>query len=220
MMSEQNDGAITGDVIAALAASPDVNAMNIRVHTNAGHVTLVGVVDTLDEKTAACEIALRVRGVKEIENHLVVAADRAVTNLELQREEEEQLAEEGPQGVGARVNEGTAFLEGVVRSVGDEKRAIDVAGSVQGVREVVSDLQIAAGRPRDDIGLANDVAEALSDDPRLEILHMEIRAEDGVVGISGEVMTERQKPMATEVAESVPGVKKVENHLKLRKPTF
>jgi osmotically-inducible protein OsmY len=214
-----NDEAITGDVIAALAASPDVRATGMRVHTAQGHVRLVGVVDTIDQKTTATQIALHVPGVKAVESDLAVASDGDISNLELQREEEEQFAEEGL-SAGARVNEGTVFLEGVVQSVGDEKKAIEVAGSVQGVREVVSDLQIAARRPRDDIGLVDDVAEALSNDPRLEILRLEVRSKDGEVSLYGEVRDSDQKSIATGVAESVPGVKRVENHLKLHKPAF
>ena len=219
-MRSKGDEQIEGDVKAALAASPDVNAMNVRVHSEQGHVRLVGVVDAVDERVAACEIALRVPGVKGVENHLVVAADGEVSDLELQREEGRRLAEEGLEEVGVRVNAGTAFLEGVVPSLSVEKRAVDVAGSVQGVREVVSDLEVAAGRPVDDVGLANDVAEALSDDARLGILHLEVHSRDGVVCIYGEVPTDYVKSVTTEVAESVPGVKKVENHLKLRKPAF
>ena len=214
-----NDEAITGDVIAALAASPDVRATEIRVHTVQGHVRLVGAVDTVDQKTTATQIALHIPGVKAVESDLAVASDGDISDLELQREEEEQFAEEGL-SVGARVNEGTVFLEGVVRSAGDEKRAIEIAGSVQGVREVVSDLEIAAGRPRDNIGLADDVAEALSNDPRLEILRLEVRSKDGEVCLYGEVRDSDQKHIATGVAESVPGVKRVENHLKLHKPAF
>lgn len=216
----KTDEAITGDVIAALAASPDVRANEIRVHAQKGHLRLTGVVDAVDERTTACEIALGIPGVKEVENRLIVAADGEVSDLELQREEEQQLAEEGPEGVGAKVNAGTVFLEGVVPSRAAEKQAVDVAGSVQGVREVVSDLKIAAGRPLDDIGLANEVAEALSDDPRVDVMHLDVQAEDGVVRITGEVPTEHQLDTATQVAESVPGVKKVENHLKLRKSAF
>lgn len=215
-----DDEALRGDIIAALAASPDVRATEIRVHANQGHVRLVGAVDTVDERVAACEIALRIPGVRAVENHLVVAADGEVSDLQLQREEEQQLAEEGVQGVGARVNAGTVFLEGVVPSLAVEKKAVDAAGAVQGVREVISDLEIAAGRPVDDVGLANDVAEALSDDPRVSILHLEVSAEDGVVRMTGEVTTEHQRSVASEGAEAVAGVKKVENHLKLRKSSF
>lgn len=219
-MRPKDDQEIIGEVIAALAASPNVHAMNIRVDSDQGHVRLVGVVDTLDEKVAACEIALRIPGVKEVENHLVVAADGKVSDLELEREEEQRLAEEGLQEVGVRVNAGTAFLMGVVPSHSVEEQAIDAAGSVQGVREVVSELDVAAGRPVDDVGLANDVSEALSDDTRLNILHLDVRAEDGVVEMSGEVTTQRQRMIAAEVAEAVPGVRRLENRLKLRKPAF
>lgn len=215
-----SDEAITGDVIAALAASPRVRATEVRVHTERGWVRLNGVVGTLAERTAAEEIAARVPGVLSVENDLVVSSDGTIPDLEIEREAADRLARENLANVGARAEAGTAFLMGVVPSLAVEQQAIAAASAVKGVRDVISELEIAAGEPVDDVTLANDAAEALSDDPRLDVTNLKVQASDGSLLLIGEVGHSRQIGLATQIAKSVPGVQYVETRLKVRKPPF
>lgn len=215
-MTDMIDEAITGDVIAALSASPNVNSTKIRVHTNNRRVFLQGVVDTLEESVLACEIARRINKVSEVENDLTVTANRTISDLEITRQVNDLLVQAGLAGIGAKVEAGNAFLMGVVPSMAVSSRAIDVARHAKGVRGVISELEIAAGEPVDDITLANDVTEALSDDMRVDTMDLEVRATDGSISIHGEVTDHKQIMIATSIAEDVPGVKEVENHLKVR----
>jgi len=219
-MIDRNDESITGDVIAALAASPRVRATEVRVHTERGWVRLNGVVATLAERDAAEQIAARVPGVVSVENDLVISSDGTTPDIEIEQEAADRLAGENLTNVGARVQAGTAFLMGVVPSLAVKERAIAAASAVKGVRDVVSELEIAAGEPVDDVTLANDAAEALSDDPRLDVMNLEVQASDGSLLLIGEVGRSRQIGLATQIAESVPGVQYVENRMKVRKLTF
>lgn len=219
-MPKKSDETITGDIIAGFAASPGVCGTNIRVQTDRGWVRLTGVVDTLEEKTIVEEIARNVDGVAGIENDLVVSSDGAISDLELERMVGDHLIREGLTAIGTRVEAGTAFLMGVVESLAARRRAVEAASAVQGVRDVISKLQIAAGEPVDDATLANDVAEALSDDPRLDIMNLDVRVRDGAILLAGEVATKSQLEVASAVAEAVPGVQYVENRLVARKITF
>jgi osmotically-inducible protein OsmY len=214
-MKKRTDDAITGDIVAAFGASPDVNATEIRAHTRLGRIRLEGVVNTLEEKSTAARIAACVPGVRSIENDLVVASDMLISDLDIEQAVAEELAGAGLTEVGVAVEAGTAFLMGVVPSLAVEQEASEIASSVRGVRDVVSNLAIAAGEPIDDTKLANDVAEALSDDPRLEITDLEVRAENGLVILLGGVVDPRQLPIATEVTASVAGVKGVETRIEI-----
>ena len=219
-MVSLRDEAITGEVVAALGASPDVNATNIRVHTESGWVRLTGIVDTLREKEIAEEITKHVAGVVGVENDLTVGSDKQISDSEIEEVLNAKLTEAGLSEIGAKVEAGSAFLMGVIPSLAVKKRAIEIAASVKGVREVVSELEIAAGEPIDDLTLADDVAEALSDDPRIDVMDLRVRSKDGYVCITGEVTADWQRDLATDIAEAVPGVKGVENHLVVHKTKF
>jgi len=213
----RSDDAITGDVIAALGASPRVHAAELFVRTKSGWVRLEGVVGTLEEKEAAEQIAADVARVAGVENDLVISADRDVSDLQIA---EELNADPDLTGIGAKVNGGTAFLMGKVPSLAVKSKAIDVAGGVKGVRQVISELGIAAGEPVDDITLANDVAEALSDDPEIDLLDLDVKAVDGSVLITGEVPSERHLDLISRRAAAVPGVQYLENRVKVRGRAF
>lgn len=212
-----SDDATTGSVIAALAASPEVSAVNLRVRTTRGWIRLEGTVDTLAEKAAAADIAEHVPGVVSVENDLVVSSDGSVADLEIERAVADRLVGEHLANVGVRTQAGTAFVMGVVPSLAVEQRVIDVASAVKGVRAVVSELEIAAGEPVDDVTLANDVAEALSDDARLEVMDLHVQVKDGSVLLAGKVTSRDQLGIATAVAEAVPGVQYVESRMRVRR---
>ena len=209
----RSDDEITGEINAAFAASPDIHAIEIRVHTHEGRVRLEGVVENLEEKTLAGEAALEVSGVKDVQNDLTTSADKSLSDQEIECAAQDTLANAGLDAIGVRVEAGSAFVMGKVTNEATRKQAMQVVSGVAGIRGVYSELEIAAGEPLDDIGLGNDVAEALSDDPRLEFLDLEVRAEEGHVVISGYIPDHRQLEIATSIAESVPGVRSVENRM-------
>lgn len=65
-----DDTVITTKVKAALAKSPDTDALDIQVETFKGTVQLSGFVDGEDERIAATRIAADVNGVNRVENRL------------------------------------------------------------------------------------------------------------------------------------------------------
>lgn len=210
-----NDDAITGDITSALATDPRVTTMDIRITTHNRLVRLTGIVDTLEVKTTTEEIARHVMGVIGVENDIAVSPNRSISDHDIALSINELLARQDMANIGARVNAGTAFLMGTIPSLAVKQRAVEIAGSVKGVRDVISELGIAAGEPLNDITLANDVAETLSDDPRLEILNLHIQASDGSISLAGEVKNQTQIDIATSVSESIPGVVDVHNEIKI-----
>ncbi len=216
-MTTKTDEQITGDVIAALAASPNVRATEVVASTKDCQVRLAGIVGTLEERNEAERITSEIAGVIGVENGLTVSANREVSDLEMADDANTELsAYPDLAGVGARVSAGTAFLEGKVPSMSVEDRAIQVVSGVPGIRQVVSNLEIAAGQPIDDLKLADDVAERISDETEIEVIDLEVRAEDGRVTIAGEVETDREFDLITERASAVPGVQDLHNRVRVR----
>ena len=71
------DAAITAKIKAKMAADDQVSALHISVDTdNNGVVTLTGTAKSKAEAAKAATIARTVEGVKAVNDHIVVAADR------------------------------------------------------------------------------------------------------------------------------------------------
>lgn len=213
-MRESEDNAIMGDVIAALAASPDVFVNCITVHVQDGFVRLQGIIDTLSEKVLAEQIARQSPGVTGVQNDLTISADIDVSDLALQRAVEDQFAKAGLTTVGARVEAGNAFLMGNVPNIGVKEQAISVARTVTGLRDVIAtELEIPEGEPLADLKLAEKVTEAISENAYIYATDLTVTARDGNVIIDGEVPENAQIDLANTLVEGVPGVKSVVNHL-------
>lgn len=72
------------------------------------------------------------------------------------------------------------------------------------------------GYRRTDERIHEDVCEALSRDPYVDASEMEVKVNDGVVTLEGEISSRQMKHRAENCADSCSGVKDVENHLKVR----
>lgn len=67
-----DDAVITTSVKSKLMGEKTANLMRVDVDTNNGIVQLSGVVDSPAQKTQAEQLALQVKGVKSVVNHLQV----------------------------------------------------------------------------------------------------------------------------------------------------
>lgn len=67
-----DDSAITTQVKARFAESPEVSAMSINVETLNGTVQLAGFAKSANERNAAESIARKVSGVKSVKNDIVI----------------------------------------------------------------------------------------------------------------------------------------------------
>ena len=67
------DVALAHHVRAALRTHGATSHCSVRVTASNGHVELHGGVDNIDQSEACSDIALRIKGVRELENHLNVA---------------------------------------------------------------------------------------------------------------------------------------------------
>lgn len=73
------------------------------------------------------------------------------------------------------------------------------------------------GYQRSNERIREDVCERLTDHPAIDATDVEVDAREGVVTLQGSVEDRRQKRLADDVAESVSGVRDVNNQLEVRK---
>src|SRR6266545_4951840 len=93
------------------------------------------------------------------------------------------------------------------------------AKRVEGVTSVKNQLQVVAAGERKavdakDDDLTKSVKDRLKKDARLKGSDVEVRADKGVVTLTGEVKDLGARARASEVARGVPGVRSVKNELK------
>jgi osmotically-inducible protein OsmY len=70
---------------------------------------------------------------------------------------------------------------------------------------------------RPDQRIREDLCERLTEDPAVDARDIEVDCRDGVVVLSGEVETRREKHRAEDVADHCPGVVDIDNRLKVRR---
>lgn len=195
--------------------------MGINIRVADGYVTLFGIVDTLSEKEYAGKAAVSIPGVKGVDNSLTIGMDRKINDDDINQEVVSKITTnkdiKGSQ-IGAITNKGIVHLKGTTRTLEEAKLAKRLAGTVMGVSEVISDIEITGDKdsPQDDASLVNFVEGAFAASHEVEAEDVRTSCEKGVIYLEGTVDTPQQKFKAGYWASTVPGVKKVVNKLKTR----
>ena len=116
---------------------------------------------------------------------------------------------------------GVVQLGGFVESADQKSKATTVARSVTGVKEVRNDLRVSspeatAGQVVDDTIITSSVKARLVEDSTTKAHQVNVESEKGVVQLTGFVDDAAAKDRATELAQSVDGVRVVRNDLEIR----
>jgi len=153
--SAASDMWTTTAVKLRLLQNTDTPGFDINVDTVGGVVTLFGVVDSGAVKMAASDEAMKVKGVKSVENDLevVVAAQQAQVaesdaniGIALQKrfDTSPRLAHAK---VKAEVKNGVARLTGNVGNQGERLSALPIARTTTGVHRLIDELVITPADP-------------------------------------------------------------------------
>ena len=121
--------------------------------------------------------------------------------------------------VSVDTRKGVVNLRGKVDSDEAKTAAAEVAKKIEGVQSVKNDLQVVAPMVRkavdaSDKDIAKAVESRLSKDMQLN--KVDVRADGGVVTLTGEVPSITASAKASEMARNIPGVKSVKNELTVR----
>jgi hyperosmotically inducible periplasmic protein len=115
--------------------------------------------------------------------------------------------------------DGMVVLRGKVSSPEEKKAAEDIARRIEGVTQIKNNLEVvpstekkAVNRKDDEIKKA--VKDRLSADAGMKGSDVAVRADNGVVTLTGDARDLNARARASELARSVTGVKAVKNELK------
>ena len=225
--SERPDSEIERDVETALALDPATEEWEIDPLVSDGEVILRGSVESLAEKSLASRVAESVRGVRGVENRIVIDYPAERSDREIAHDVQQVLrwnttVDSG--SVDIEVEDDVVTLSGQVDSLYERNQAARLA-EVIGAKEVdVSNLQVrwteengdsAALADRTDQELAAAVRMALSLDPRVDAFEPSIEVRDGVATLSGTVDNVLARQVAGDAARDVVGVETVRNRLEV-----
>jgi osmotically-inducible protein OsmY len=120
--------------------------------------------------------------------------------------------------VSVKTVKGVITLHGKVASAEEQKAAEEIALTIEGQKKVVNQLTVVptAERKRvdrQDDQIVTDVEKALTKDARLKKTDIDVRAEKGIVTLTGQAPSLETSVRASETARRVSGVRAVRNEL-------
>jgi hyperosmotically inducible protein len=237
LFSTSGDAATTRKVKTALGLSKRLAGFDIEVNTSGGVVTLGGRVPSEDTKSLAGEITRDTPGVTEVKNEIAIEPGAQpssesvhVEDLEIRVAILEAFAhsrELGGKNIEVKVDNRTVTLTGSVETAAQRNGAEQIARAVDGVAGVTNNLTVtnpqaateppsANSAPADpNTDLAKRVEFELYKTEAFNTLSIQVKAQEGAVTLSGTVRSRAEQLLAERVAQTVSGVKKVTNDLKV-----
>lgn len=213
------DEKIKKDVVDQLYWDARVDASAIQVDVSEGKVVLTGSVPTYEVLGLVEESVLHVPGVVEVTNDLDVEhpnTDAIPEDADL-RKNIKQLLEWNPEvdseHVEASVDRGVVILEGTVSSYWQKLKARELVGALRGVVDIVNNLAVVSTESVLDRAIADGITKALERDARISEDTVNVRVEDGVVSLVGQVPDMKARKAAEDIVSHSAGVIEVYNEL-------
>ena len=115
---------------------------------------------------------------------------------------------------------GVIALHGKVNSEAEQQAAGEIAQKTEGAREVSNQLTVVPREDRRavdrmDKEIVKDVKRGIKSDSRLKHARIQVRADEGIVTLTGKSPSLATSVRASETARRVPGVRAVRNELTL-----
>jgi osmotically-inducible protein OsmY len=206
--------ALETNVRDQLSGDARVDASRIKIDADGGVVVLSGVVDSLHEKLRAAEDVMRLTGVRELRNYLVVNTSHVrVSDRDLRATAQAGLDANDlvPKDVlTVRVKDGWVTLSGNVRHYYQRQEAERVIRHLSGVQGFTSNVTVA-NDPTVDVSKA--ITAAFERNAVLDAQKVTVTDVRGVVTLSGTVKNLAEKEEAERAASTAPGVVSVTNNL-------
>jgi len=238
-----SDLAIESRLITAYSLNEHLNPFDIQVDSENGIVTIDGAVPSEVQHDLALQIARDLGAVREVKDQLKVDSSQSTTlENDLFRTVEDanvttrvqlQLlwnSQTGGLDIDVETNDGMVTLKGTASSAAERRAAERIALNTQGVREVENQIEIESeASPSDQpSNLISQTVDQISDgwittrvvaslrfNNSIKDGNIDVSTTDGVVSLTGQVRTAKQKKLAGRTARDIYGVKQVNNALEI-----
>ncbi|MFJ4345101.1 BON domain-containing protein [Pseudomonas sp. NPDC089401] len=237
------DARLQGSLQTALSLNRILNPFRIQVEVEGARARLTGEVENAVERDLAEHVALATRGIEQVDNQLQVNPRLVERPLELrayaQRLEDATLAAiirarllwsrlTEKAAIDVQSSDGVVTLRGKVDSAEAKELAGLLARTSDGVHLVnnLVSLDTAAmakarenpvdapsGPPPSDSWVVDKIQTSYRFSRNLDGLNIKVASEQGMVRLSGEVVSSEQKTIAVDIARQIVGVRGVDADL-------
>ena len=211
------DRTIRSRVRRRLEADPRTSDLAIEVVVQKGEVILEGGVDSRLAAEAARLLAAEVEGVRGVTSRLTVAATApGSANAELRRQALDLLRRDSAFDAGSiRVTAegGSLIVRGSVDEDWKKLKVIELVSGLEGVTSVVDEVTVVPTEAPEDELIAQAIMEAAERIAPSTVDTIEVKVEDGLVTLSGQVPTWMDKDALYAAALDTDGVVDVEDNL-------
>jgi osmotically-inducible protein OsmY len=214
----RTDSEIKRDVEDEIRWNPDIDATDIAVTVKSAVVTLTGFVHSYSDKLQAEADAKRVAGVAGVANDIEVRLPSSDVrpDPEIARDVVTELRVQLPLSankIKAVVKGGWVTLEGEVEWHYQRERAERAVRHVKGVLGVSDLINLKPNVSPADI--KRKIEEAFKRNAEIDANRIQVKSSDGEVVLEGTVRSWAERQEAERVAWAAPGVKKVEDHIRI-----
>ncbi|WP_339489201.1 BON domain-containing protein [Pseudomonas sp. EL_65y_Pfl2_R95] len=229
-----------GSIWTAMALNRHLNPFSIDNDVENGTATLTGTVESSVERDLAEQVALSIKGISKVDNQLkiddkVKPAGKDSQALASRLDDagitatvkSKLLWNTNTEGldISVKTEEGSVTLSGNAQTPAAKELAGRLAANTEGVREVFNHLSIntADSTATEAQNAANDASAAISDawitskvkssfvyTRNLDAFAIKVETTDGVVKLSGTVLSSAAKSLAVETARDIRGVRGVD----------
>lgn len=207
---------LQSDVETELRWDPSVKAEQIGVTVNGEVVQLDGSVNSLWEKWAAEDAAMRVKNVKAVANELKIAwpssencADTDIAKAAISHLEWNYSV---PNSVKVKVSNGWISLEGTVEAQYQRNEAERALRSLKGVKGILNEITV---KPKVSVAVVKtSISDAFKRSAAIEASNIQVEiSTTGKVTLRGHVRNWAERAEAQRTAWSAPGVTNVDDML-------
>ena len=214
----RTDSEIKRDVEDEIRWNPDIDATDIAVTVKSAVVTLTGFVHRYSDKLQAEADAKRIAGVAGVANDIEVRLPSSDVrpDPEIARDVVTELRVQLPLSankIKAVVKGGWVTLEGEVEWHYQRERAERAVRHVKGVLGVSDLINLKPSVSPADI--KRKIEEAFKRNAEIDANRIQVKSSDGEVVLEGTVRSWAERQEAERVAWAAPGVKKVEDHIRV-----
>ena len=216
---KSSDELIKKKIVDSLYWDNRVDASEVKVVVDDRSVILRGTVPNYAASEAALFDTWRIHGVTKVDNQLLVKYPSNVQILS-----DKQIAAAIIQQISwndstrtadieVSVDKGTVTLEGHVDAYWKKTRAQNLASDIIGVVRINNKITVVPSKAIVDDVIADDIVKAIDRSYTIDVNQVDIRVEDGVVTLSGNVPNRRACEEAIDVASNTLGVTDVVDRL-------
>ena len=197
---------------------------HVKVKANDGVVTLTGTVQDKDDRDLAADTVENLPGVVSVNNEIKVEpAYPEKSDAWMAVKIRSRLLVKGnvsATNTKVEVKDGNVMLTGTADNIAQKELTAIYAQDIDGVKSVKNDIVVTdkptLGEKIDDASITSQVKYALLTHKATSAVKTKVVTSDGVVLVTGEAASDAEKSLVTKLAQTVRGVRSVNNEMTVR----